>query len=86
MKQIENIHDCYLDLKALSKRSCLSIRTLRSRLKGENPIPYHRVGQKILIQWSAFCAWMENFKEPIKSEHIDLELKEKVDKIITDLT
>ena len=80
-----NIMDCYLDLKKLSERSSLCVRNLRARLKGENPIPHHRVGQKVLVRWSDFTAWMEHHREGVASGPIDSKIQKNVDKILTGL-
>ena len=81
----KDFYHCYLDLRRLAERSCLSIRFLRGRTKGENPIPHHRVGQKIFVYWPEFVEWMSGYRAPETSAQIDAEVKEKVDKIINDL-
>jgi len=58
---ITELQDCFCDLRTLSKRSCLSVRTLRGDLKDpENPLPHYRKGGKVLVRWSEFCQWMDN--------------------------
>lgn len=55
---------CYLDLRALSKRSCLSVRSLRYSIKDPvDPLPHFRCGQKILIYWPEFILWMDRKRE-----------------------
>ncbi len=54
--------DGYMDLKALSKYSSLSVRTLRQYLKDPvHPLPSFRPGGKILIRLSHFDQWMARF-------------------------
>ena len=57
------MEDCYLDLKKLSKRSCISVRTLRDDLKDpEHPLPFFRKGGKVYVSWGEFTLWMKHFK------------------------
>lgn len=60
---VTDIQDGYLDLKTLSERSCMSVRSLRNDLKDpECPLPcFHKRG-KIYVRWSEFLAWMEKFR------------------------
>jgi len=83
--QAKNMTDCFLDIKRLSERSCLSVRNLRARLKGENPIPHCRVGQKVLVRWSDFTAWMDQHREGVTSGAIDSKIQKNVNKILTGL-
>lgn len=66
--------DRFLDLKNLSKYSCLSVKTLRQFLPF---IPHYKLRGKILIRQSAFDAFIEKFK----AEETELD---KVVKEITD--
>lgn len=53
----------YLDLKALSGYSSCSVRWLRDRLTDPlAPLPYHRIGGKILIRREDFDVWINQFR------------------------
>ncbi len=53
----------YLDLRALAIYSSCSVRWLRDRLNDSTaPLPYHRVGGKILIRKEDFDVWMDGFR------------------------
>jgi hypothetical protein len=55
--------DAYLDLKALSKRSCMSVRALRDRLKdSRHPLPCFKLDGKLYVRWPEFVAWMEAYR------------------------
>ena len=55
--------ETYLDLKTLSKRTCLSIRTIRDYLKDlYHPLPHFKLAGKILIRWSDFEQWISQYK------------------------
>ena len=57
------IGDHYLPLMALSAYSGLSVRTLRSHLAGrEWPLPFYRIGGKILVRRSDFDMWAAHFR------------------------
>jgi hypothetical protein len=72
--------DCYLDLKRLSKRSCMSVRGLRDDLKDpEHPLPCFRKGGKIYVRWTEFATWMENFRPEAE------DLGKKVDDMVNGL-
>lgn len=74
--QIHNDKDVYINVETLSEWSSLSIRTIRDHLSDPvNPIPYYKVGGRILISWPEFKRWMEGFK--VKSSDIDEILKRK---------
>ena len=47
----------YLDLKKLSKESCLSVFTLRQFIR--DGLPHFRVGRKILVDPEEYQAWFE---------------------------
>jgi hypothetical protein len=53
----------YFDLKALASYSSCSVRWLRDRLYDPvAPLPFHRVGGKILVRKEDFDAWMQRFR------------------------
>ena len=53
----------YLDLKALAGYSSCSVRWLRDRLTDPlAPLPYHRIGGKILIRRDDFDVWIQQFR------------------------
>lgn len=54
--------DAYLPIKALSRYAGLCPRTLRGYLASRTrPLPYYRVGGKILVRRSEFDAWASQF-------------------------
>jgi len=50
--------DRYLDLKGLSKYSCLSVRALHKYLVR---IPHYRIGGKLLVKKSEFDKYLEHW-------------------------
>ena len=59
-------YDQYLDLKALSKYSSLSVRTLRDYLHDAlNPMPSFRIKNKILVKKSEFDNWIGKYRYDI---------------------
>jgi hypothetical protein len=55
--------DPFLSLRALASYSDLSIRKLRDLLDDPlRPLPYYRIGGKILVRRSEFDAWMVRFR------------------------
>ena len=57
------VDDCFMPLKALSKYSGLSLRTLRTHLSHAiRPLPHYRPGGKILVKRSEFDEWIACFK------------------------
>jgi len=53
----------YLDLKTLSQRTCLSVRTLLDYIKdGYNPLPCHKLAGKILVYWPDFKHWISRYR------------------------
>ena len=55
--------DPFLSLKALASYSGLSIRKLRDLLDDPlRPLPYYRIGGKILVRRSEFDAWMAAYR------------------------
>ena len=67
----------YLDLKALSNYSHLSVKTLRKYLP---ELCHYRVGGKILVKQSDFDEWIEGFRE--EPEIVDIKnLVDKIDKV-----
>lgn len=72
--------DCFLDLKELSERTSIGVRSLRNHIKNpSHPLTSYRVGGKILVNWLEFKEWIEKFR----SQTIDLD--KMVDKIVEDL-
>lgn len=55
--------DGYLPLKALAQYSGLSVRTLRTYLMSpSHPLPYFRIGGKIVVKRSEYDAWVDRFR------------------------
>ena len=55
--------DPFLDLKALAEYSSLCVRKLRDRLDdASHPLPYYRVGGKIVVRRSEFDNWMAAYR------------------------
>lgn len=53
----------YLDLKSLADYSSCSVRWLRDRLIDSTaPLPFYRIGGKILVARADFDAWMNGFR------------------------
>ena len=55
--------DAYLSLRMLSAYAGLSIRTLRDYLThSAHPLPYYRVGGRVLVRRSEYDAWVTHFR------------------------
>jgi hypothetical protein len=72
--------DCILDLKALSARSCLSVRKLRNYLNPDHPqfLKHYRMRGKTLVRWLDFLEWLDYFR-------IEGNFQDKVNDIVTEL-
>jgi len=56
--------DPFLSLKALASYSGLGVRKLRTYLNDSlRPLPYYRVGGKILVHRSEFDAWIATYRQ-----------------------
>lgn len=62
MKSFQNVEPEYLDLRALSHYSCLSVRTLRVILARPGGPPHYRPGGKVLMKKSDWDYWLAQFK------------------------
>mgnify|MGYP000104790941 CR=1 FL=1 len=72
----------YLDLRALAVYSSSSVRWLRDRINDTTaPLPYHRVGGKILIRKEDFDDWISRFR----TTHAATGLETLVDDVMADL-
>ena len=59
----ERSSDAYLSLKALAVYSGMSVRTLRGHLvDAGRPVPFFRIGGKILVRRSDFDTWALQFR------------------------
>jgi hypothetical protein len=61
----------FLDMKGLSQRVPVSLRTLRSWVtKG---MPHRKIGGRLLIYWPAFCEWVNGEKPTDEevNEHVE---------------
>ncbi len=65
------MEDRFLDLKNLSRYSCLSIKSLREFLPF---IPHYRLKGKILVKQSVFDHFIERFK--VEEADVDKIVKE----------
>jgi hypothetical protein len=55
--------DPFLSLRALSDYSGLSTRTLRNHLLAPgHPLPYYRIGGKIIVRTSEYDAWAARYR------------------------
>jgi hypothetical protein len=67
--------DCFLDLKRLSQRTCMSVRGLRYHINDHSrTLPVYRVRGKILVSWIEFKKWIQAFRR--KNVDIDKILDE----------
>ena len=72
----------YLNLRALAAYSSCSVRWLRDRLTDPTaPLPYHRVGGKILIRREDFDDWISRFR----TLQTPTDLETLVDDVMADL-
>jgi hypothetical protein len=72
--------DFFLDLKRLSERTSIGVRSLRDHIKSpSHPLPSYRVGGKILVNWLGFKEWIAT----LRSKTVDLD--KMVDDIMKDL-
>jgi predicted transcriptional regulator len=67
MKAKENTPHCldggYIDIKELSARMSLSVRTLRILIKQpNNPLPAYKVVGKLIFHWAEVTKWVEQFR------------------------
>jgi hypothetical protein len=69
--------DPFLDLRALSAYSSLSVRKLRDLLGDPGqPLPCYQVGGKLLVRRSEFDAWISTYRRRARAD---------VDRIVTDV-
>jgi lambda repressor-like predicted transcriptional regulator len=63
MPGVVTVSDAYFSLKALSSYAGLSVRRLRSWLNDRRwPLPYYRIGGKILVRRSDYDVWAARFR------------------------
>ena len=61
--EVVQIADAYLSLKTLAAYSGLSIRRLRGYLTtGASPLPFYRIGGRILVRRSDYDGWAGQFR------------------------
>jgi hypothetical protein len=64
------IEDCFLALRRLSERTCMSVQSLRSYINSpSHPLPVYRVRGKILVSWVDFNGWIQRYR--CKTPEID---------------
>jgi len=74
------LEDRYFDLKGLAQYSSLSVRTLRDYLYDtDDPLPFFRIKNKILIRKSEFDTWIEKHRSDLS------RVDTIVDEILNDL-
>lgn len=78
MKSSPKIEPEYLDLKALSQYSCLSVRTLRGILSQPGGPSFYRLRGKILVNKGEWDKWLEQYKTA------PMDLDALVDKVMTE--
>jgi len=68
-----------IDLKLLSKRTCMSVSSLRKLIR--DGMPHYRVARKILIDTDEFTDWFQRFKwqEDTAPQDLDGLLDEVLD-------
>ncbi len=60
---VVQVTDAYFSLKTLASYSGLSVRRLRSCLADRvRPLPFYRIGGKILVRRSDFDVWAAQFR------------------------
>jgi hypothetical protein len=66
---MENLSDTdrLLDLRSLSRYSCLGVPTLRDYIRSGG-LPHFKLKGKILIRLSEFDDWIESFRVDTKSD------------------
>ncbi len=65
--------DGYMGLKALAGYSGMSVRTLRNWIHHPlRPLPYYRIGGKLLVRRSDYDSWAEGFREVTPSSLDDI--------------
>lgn len=76
----------YLSIKALASYSGISTRTLRTLLKDPtNPIPFRRIGRKLLIRRGEYDSWADQFRGPGAGD-VGGETSRMADEILGGLT
>jgi excisionase family DNA binding protein len=71
------LDDSYCSLRQLSAYSGLSSRTLRKKIiDALHPLPFYRIGGKILVRRSEYDAWALRFRvtNPLKADAMVNEL------------
>ena len=72
VRNVAATHDAaqnaYMPLKKLAHYAGLSVRTLRKLLaRRQAPLPYYRIGGKILVRRADFDAWASRFRRDADS-------------------
>ena len=63
MKFFQEVEPEYLDLKALSRYSCLGVPTLRAILSRPGGPPHFRPGGKVLVKKNDWDSWMAQHRQ-----------------------
>ena len=75
--------DAYLPVKPLAIYSGLSVRTLRSYFNHPTrPLPFYRVGGKILVRRSEFDAWVQQFRQMQNAAQFDSVVNDIVKRVL----
>ncbi len=76
-------HPAYLDLKTLAVYSSCSVRWLRDRLTDQiSPLPYYKIGGKVLVKRDEFDVWMSRFRMAAQPGGLD----RLVDSVVAELS
>lgn len=60
---VVQVNDAYFSLKTLAAYSGLSVRRLRDCLTDrQHPLPFYRIGSKILVRRSDYDVWAAQFR------------------------
>lgn len=78
---MDNTTDIFLDIKSLAARTCICQRNWRASIKDKtHPLPYYRVGGKILVYWPEVVEWMQQFRklQPVEKSRVDALVDELI--------
>ena len=79
MKSFQEVEPEYLDLKALSRYSCLGVATLRNILSRPGGPSFYRLRGKVLVKKAEWDSWLSQFKTA------SVDLDDLVDKVLSEI-